>query len=291
MRDFFGRPGNDVQARFPIFSIDSSYLESVKPFILRAIAERKEVLLALDFDDTMIKVQETNAKKIPVINESLIHFLVNLFAQHQAAQFKIMIVSARVPDLEIGDKVHPSLLIRSALPVFLNLLNAELEEKSLHDKKVMSIDDQHIFCIRGEEGFVKRTYSYSNEEDLVSFTAYYWRRSHRHTSVEELHRFLIAGRLSQDIRFIHKDEFFLEKGPFLANLLREMGASYCLHVDDNLEQIESVYKHAKDLVMPVIVSSRPHPHFHSSEVIVAPPARKENEESDFDEWSYYNSIK
>ncbi|GEM_PF-4268539 len=246
-----------TQVSFPVFSIDPSYLQSVEPLIRRAETERKEVLLSLDFDDTIIKLDETRATKTPVINESLIRFLVALFAQHPTAQFKIIILSARLPDLEIADRGHhPCLLIRSALPLFLSLLNAALEEKSLSDKKITSIDAKDIFCIQGNNGFVKRTYSYFHENVQKSFGVHYWLPFAHGKSEAEIHHCMIDGRIPHGVSFAHQDENCLEKGIFLKGFMRATGASYCLHVDDNREQIESVSSCDEGFVMPVLVCCR-----------------------------------
>src|SRR3990167_11314965 len=144
----------NAQAGTPIFSIDPSYLAMIKPFVDRAAAEKKEVLLVLDFDDTILKFEESYYKKTSVINECLVDFLANLFAQHPTVQFKMIILSARTPDCEIRDEMDRCLLVSTALPVFLALLNTKL---ALIDK-VISIEDRHIYCIQGNEGFVKRIY-------------------------------------------------------------------------------------------------------------------------------------
>ncbi len=245
-------------SKFPLFSIHPTFLENVKPFVDKATAEKKEVVLALDFDDTIIKYQETNFRKKPVINEALIVFLTNLFAQHPAAQFKIMILSSRVPDDEMRPFVDSSLLVGSALPIFLKILNDQLERRLLSDKKMLSIEEKHVYCIRGNKGFVRRTYS--SEDGLKSVESYYWLCDFPDPSDQALHRALIPkGIFTNGEKITFKDMVIYEKGPFLSQILKKSDYAYCLHVDDSLLQIENVYKHVKDFVMPVMVATRPDP--------------------------------
>lgn len=229
--------------------VNSDILFKLKEKISATIENGEKIVLTLDFDDTIIFLNETCRQRKPVINQYVVAFLTDLIKEFSVEHFEWMILSSRKTDdfIKKNRSDFEHVLIETALPIFFE----EVKKITGH-----TIDSQNVpvHCLphdtirnthRNLEDIYYDIFFIKDSDKPCGYTRPYHKESRYEDDVSD-EGMNIANKLSRENpgKKIEKETaLFSEKAYFFADPTTDPNKLY-LFVDDS-------ERHHKALELPL----------------------------------------